>query len=253
MRIIFMGTPEFAVPILRRITPHHNVTALFTQPDRPCGRGRELCSTPVKIAGTELGIDVYEPESLRDPQVLALLRRDALDVIVVAAYGKILPAEVLDIPRHGCINVHASLLPRHRGAAPVHHAILAGDEVTGVSIMLMEEGLDTGPVALQREVAIRDKTVDELTEELSIVGAEALSEPTLPSGVKLSKERSCPIRSAFSQLARPQIYLTARESFRSPPFLSHCREDSSSEGTNSRALKYIRSLSSLLAGRIRSL
>jgi methionyl-tRNA formyltransferase len=176
MRIVFMGTPEFAVPILKRIAPRHNVHAVLTQPDRARGRGRQLTPTPVKAAAAELGIDVYQPTTLRDPEVLAMLERATPDAVVVAAYGLILPPEVLDIPRFGCINVHASLLPRHRGAAPVHRAILSGDTVTGVSIMLMEEGLDTGPVALTKETPVAEKTAEELTETLSFVGAEALSE-----------------------------------------------------------------------------
>jgi methionyl-tRNA formyltransferase len=176
MRIIFMGTPEFAVPTLTRLTPQHNVLAVLTQPDRVRGRGRDRSPTPVKVAATELGLDVYEPDSLSDPATLALMRRAKPDAIVVAAYGKILPPEVLVLPKHGCINVHASLLPRHRGAAPVHRAILDGDQTTGVSIMLMEEGLDTGPVALKAETPVGEKTADELIETLSFIGAETLSE-----------------------------------------------------------------------------
>jgi methionyl-tRNA formyltransferase len=176
VRIVFMGTPEFAVPILGRLTPHHNVLAVITQPDRAQGRGRTLSPPPVKVTANELGLDVYQPDTLTDPTALALLTRAEVDVIVVAAYGKILPKEVLAIPVHGCINVHASLLPRHRGAAPVHRAILDGDQVTGVSIMLMDEGLDTGPVALKRETPVGEKTADELTETLSFIGAEALVE-----------------------------------------------------------------------------
>jgi len=176
MRIIFMGTPEFAVPILRRLTPHHNVLAVITQPDRSRGRGRDLSPTPVKAAASELGIDVFQPASLKDDMVTALMRRANPDAIVVAAYGKILPANILEMPTNGCINVHASLLPRHRGAAPVHWAILDGDRTTGVSVMLMEEGLDTGPVALMSETAVGEKSVDELTETLSFMGAEALAE-----------------------------------------------------------------------------
>lgn len=176
MRIVFMGTPHFAVPILKRITPQHNVYAVLTQPDRPRGRGREPMPTPVKAAAEELGIDAFQPSDLSDPQIVALLERTRPDVIVVAAYGKILPPQILFMPEHGCINVHASLLPRHRGAAPVHRAILEGDKVTGVSIMLMEEGLDTGPVALTKETPVGQQTAAELTETLSFVGAEALAE-----------------------------------------------------------------------------
>ncbi|MDI6900458.1 MAG: methionyl-tRNA formyltransferase [Anaerosomatales bacterium] len=174
MDVVFMGTPRFAVPSLEALVSAHRVLGVFTQPDRPSGRGRRPAPPPVKHAAAAAGLPVYQPESLRDPAVTGTLAALRPDVICVAAYGRILPREVLGIPAHGCINVHASLLPRYRGAAPIERAILAGDEVTGVSIMRMEEGLDTGPYASQVPVPIEDLTADELADVLAAAGAEAL-------------------------------------------------------------------------------
>lgn len=169
-----MGTPAFAVPALRSLASAHEVVAVFTQPDRPAGRGRQVKRSPVKHFAEEHGLALYQPLTLKGSAVLEDLKELEPDVICVAAYGAILPPAVLDIPACGCLNVHASLLPRHRGAAPVHRAILEGDDVTGISIMMMEEGLDTGPVALRRSVPVGEATVDELTARLAEVGAEAL-------------------------------------------------------------------------------
>ncbi len=171
-----MGTPAFAVPVLRSLAFGHQVVAVYTQPDRPAGRGRKTSPPPVKQVAESLGIEVRQPPTLRDPAVVAGLDDLAPDIICVAAYGLILPRDVLAIPRWGCVNVHASLLPRHRGAAPVHRAILEGDRVTGISIMHMEEGLDTGPYALQASVDVDDHTVDSLTDLLADMGAGALLE-----------------------------------------------------------------------------
>lgn len=176
MRVLFMGSPEFAVPSLEALRDHHEVVAVYTRPDCVRGRGKNLVSTPVKTVALAHGIPVEQPQTLRSESATATLRKYAPDAICVAAYGLILPAEVLEIPPLGCINVHASLLPRHRGAAPVHRAILEGDEITGVTIMLMEEGLDTGPTAAVRSTRVADKYLDELTGELSLLGAEALIE-----------------------------------------------------------------------------
>ncbi len=143
MRIVFMGTPQFAVPILERLVEEYEVVAVYTRPDAASGRGSKLLPPPVKTAAERLGVPVRQPESLKTPDAVAQIAADAPEMIVVAAYGMILPPDVLSIPMHGCINVHASLLPRHRGAAPVQHAILDGDTQTGISIMKMEEGLDT--------------------------------------------------------------------------------------------------------------
>jgi methionyl-tRNA formyltransferase len=174
MRVIFMGTPEFAVPILCALDSEHDVVAVFTQPDRPRGRGRQLTPSPVKVAAMDRGLRLEQPTSLHEPGVLDTLNELQPELICVAAYGGILPREILDIPPRGCLNVHASLLPRHRGAAPVHRAILEGDDQVGVVIMQMEEGLDTGPFTEVRAIPSADKSVTTLTSELSELGAEAL-------------------------------------------------------------------------------
>lgn len=176
MRVVFMGSPEFAVPALLALNIVHEVVAVYTQPDKVRRRGRELVPTPVKRSALELGLEVFEPRTLRDDDEIARLRAMAPDVICVAAYGMILPPDVLAIPAHGCVNVHASLLPRHRGAAPIHRAILDGDPVAGVSIMRMEEGLDTGPFALTAQTSVGESDVTSLTATLATLGAEALME-----------------------------------------------------------------------------
>lgn len=169
-----MGTPTFAVPSLRALASGYDVVAAFTRPDARSARGSALHPSPVKMAAEELGIPVRQFSSLRDGFVLSDLRDLEPDLIVVAAFGVILPQAVLDVPRLGAVNVHASLLPRWRGAAPIQRAILAGDEVTGVSIMRMEAGLDTGPYCETVAVPVDDKSAEELTDELAGVGAEAL-------------------------------------------------------------------------------
>lgn len=176
LKVVFMGTPSFAVPSLRALAAVHDVRAVYTQPDRPAGRGRHLSASPVKEVATSLGIPLRQPATLRDAHEVAFLRSLACDVVCVAAYGLILPPDILSAPRYGCVNVHASLLPAYRGAAPVHRAILDGVHVTGVSIMRMEEGLDTGPYASQVTVPVGDATVEELTEVLAEAGARALLE-----------------------------------------------------------------------------
>jgi len=177
MRIIFMGSPEFAVPTLDALVEAgHEVVAAYTQPPRPAGRGKADRPTPVEERAGELGIEVRSPKSLRsDEEQRAFADLDA-DVAVVAAYGLILPQPILDAPTFGCLNVHASLLPRWRGAAPVQRAIMAGDEMTGVTIMQMEAGLDTGPMLLKRAVEIKDKNAAQLTEDLSKLGATMMVE-----------------------------------------------------------------------------
>ena len=176
MRIIFMGTPDFAVPTLQALVDAaHEVVCVYTQPPRPGGRrGKELTPTPVHQRASDLGIEVRHPKSLKsdeDQEDFAAL--DA-DVAVVAAYGLILPQAVLDAPEHGCLNVHASILPRWRGAAPIHRSVMAGDNVTGVTIMQMEAGLDTGPMLAMARTPIEDKTTGELTEELAELGAQLM-------------------------------------------------------------------------------
>ncbi len=174
MRIVFMGTPDFAASILEAISPVHDVVAVYTRADAVRGRGKKLVPSPVKAAAERLGIEVRTPATLRDDEVQRELAADAPDAICVAAYGMILPREVLDIPRFGCLNVHASMLPRWRGAAPVERAILAGDEEAGVCIMRMEEGLDTGDFCICRSIDISDTPAPVLTDQLSDLGAHAL-------------------------------------------------------------------------------
>jgi len=179
--LAFAGTAAFAVPILGRLHTHgHRVRLVITQPDRPSGRGLAIVGPPVKVAAQDLGLPVIQPERIRDPDVIRECSAVPVDALVVAAYGQILPAELLRWPRWGAINVHASLLPKYRGAAPVAAAILQGDRVTGVTIMQMDESVDTGPLWSQREVAIAPRdTTGSLTERLAEVGAELLID-TLP-------------------------------------------------------------------------
>ncbi len=174
MRIVFMGTPSFSASILDDLTQQHEVVAAYTRPDAVRGRGKKLVSSPVRQVAERLGIPVHTPKTLRDEQVQRELASYQPDVICVAAYGALLPSEVLNLPRFGCLNVHASLLPRWRGAAPVERAILAGDAETGVCIMRMEEGLDTGPYCVCRTLSIEGKDVRELTGELAALGSNAL-------------------------------------------------------------------------------
>ena len=185
VRVVFMGSPEFALPTLRRLLEsEHQVVAVYTQPDRPAGRGRALTPPPAKALALEHGVPVLQPESLRGPEEAARLRDLAPDLVVVAAYGLILPRSILEVPRHGCLNVHASLLPRHRGASPVAAAILAGDRETGVTIMRMDPGMDTGPVLAQRAVLIDPwDSAGTLSHRLASLGADLLLE-TIPAWVE---------------------------------------------------------------------
>ncbi|MGH8198443.1 MAG: methionyl-tRNA formyltransferase [Steroidobacteraceae bacterium] len=176
LAVAFAGTPEFALPSLDAIAAsRHGVVAVFTQPDRPSGRGRHVAASPVKERALALGLPVMQPTTLRDTSVHAMLSTFAPEVLVVVAYGLLLPPAILELPRLGCLNVHGSLLPRWRGAAPVARAIMAGDEKTGVCITRMDAGLDTGPVMLRREVAISPReTAGELEARLAEVGASAI-------------------------------------------------------------------------------
>ncbi|CAM3385261.1 methionyl-tRNA formyltransferase [Paracoccus nototheniae] len=175
MDVIFMGTPEFSVPALQAIAARHRVVAVYTQPPRAAGRGQKPRPSPVHRAAEALGIEVRVPERLRDPQAQADFAALGADVAVVVAYGLILPQAVLDAPRLGCLNIHASILPRWRGAAPIHRAILAGDAETGVAIMQMEAGLDTGPVLAEARTAIgAHDTTASLHDRLSGMGADLI-------------------------------------------------------------------------------
>lgn len=169
-----MGTPQFAADILDEIARHHDVVCVYTQPDKVRGRGKKLVASPVKVMAQDLGLEVKCPTTLRSEEEIEELRALAPDVICVAAYGMILPKEVLDIPPYGCLNVHASLLPKWRGAAPIERAIMAGDEFAGVCIMRMEEGLDTGDWCICRKIPIDGLRAQEVTEELAVLGAKAL-------------------------------------------------------------------------------
>ncbi|HEY5983568.1 MAG TPA: methionyl-tRNA formyltransferase [Anaerolineales bacterium] len=174
-RVVFMGSPEFAVPSLRALTRQYDVVGVVTQPDRPAGRGRELRPPALKEEAGKIGIPVIQPDKLVNPQALDQIRAWAPDVIVVAAFGQILKPEMLELPRHGCVNVHASLLPRWRGAAPIQAAIAAGDAQSGVTIMKMDVGMDTGGILAQTNVPIGpDETGGSLTGRLASIGAELL-------------------------------------------------------------------------------
>lgn len=212
MKIVFMGTPEFAVPCLRVLAESsHEVAAVFTQPDKPKGRGYKMIPTPVKCAALEYELPVYQPISLRKgedaEQSIETLRSIAPDLIVVTAYGQILPKEILELPKHGCINIHASLLPRYRGAAPINWCILNGETVTGVTSMMMEEGLDTGDMLIKRETKIgENETYQELYIRLSIMGGEVLKETieSLESGT-LKPEKQDDSLTCYSPMIRKEM------------------------------------------------
>jgi len=170
-----MGTPEFSVPVLEALAARHHVVAVYSQPPRPAGRGKDLRPSPVQACAERLGLPVRHPVSLKGAEAQAEFAALGADVAVVVAYGLILPQAVLDAPHHGCLNIHASLLPRWRGAAPIHRAIMAGDAETGICIMRMEAGLDTGPVLLREAVAIgAEETTSDLHDRLSAMGARLI-------------------------------------------------------------------------------
>lgn len=175
MRIVYMGTPEFAAIALDALVKEHDVVAVITQPDKPQGRNRKLVPTPVKVKAQEYSIPVYQPQKVRDEETVQMIREYHPDVIVVAAYGQILPESILNIPAYGCINIHASLLPKYRGAAPIERAILDGEQVTGVTTMYMEKGLDTGDMIDKVEVKIEaDDTGATLHDKLAKAGANLI-------------------------------------------------------------------------------
>ncbi len=177
LRAAFMGSPDFAVPSLHAVAKTCDLRAVVCQPDRPAGRGRKLKPPAVKVAAEPLGVPIYQPTKMKDGTLRDALAQHDLDIIVVTAFGRILPKEILDLPRLDCINVHASLLPRWRGAAPIQRAVLAGDPTTGVAIMRMEEGLDTGPVYRMVETPIEShETSGMLFERLAVLGGEVLAE-----------------------------------------------------------------------------
>jgi methionyl-tRNA formyltransferase len=183
LKLIFAGTPEFAVPSLRAAAARGEVVAVYTQPDRPAGRGQIAQASAIKLAAIELGLPVFQPENFKTVEALEILQSHQADLMIVVAYGLILPTTVLNTPRLGCWNVHASILPRWRGAAPIQRAIEAGDEKTGVCLMQMDKGLDTGPLLLQMHLPIAaNETGGSLHDKLSHLGAEVLSD-----GLKLAR------------------------------------------------------------------
>ena len=198
IKVVFMGSPDFAIPVLRELVAYYNVVGVVTQPDRPAGRGRVLTPPPVKELALQHAIPVIRPERLRTPEALAQLQAWMPDLIVVAAFGQILRQNVLDLPRFGCINVHASLLPRWRGAAPIQAAILAGDAESGATIMKMDAGIDTGAMLSQSRLPILSHdTAETLSTRLSEAGAQLLIE-TLPAY----------LRRELTLIAQPQIGAT---------------------------------------------
>lgn len=184
IRIVFMGSPKFAMPTLRALADHYSILGVITQPDKPTGRGRVLTPPPVKLLTQELGLPVIQPTHLREPEAMAQLQAWQPDLIVVVAFGQILRPAVLDLPRYGCLNVHASLLPRWRGPAPIQAAILNGDAETGISIIRLDPGVDTGPILSQRALSILpDDTAGSLSVKLAEMGAQLFVD-TLPGYLK---------------------------------------------------------------------
>ena len=176
MRLAFMGTPKLAADILEELAGHHEIAGVFTRPDAVRGRGKKLVASPVKQRACDLGLQVYTPDTLKGDEAQGILEGLGVDAVCVVAYGALLPPRMLQTPTHGCLNAHMSLLPRWRGAAPVQRAILSGDECCGVSIMKMEEGLDTGPYCLQTKVEIAGRSLAQLEEELASAGANGFVE-----------------------------------------------------------------------------
>jgi len=180
VRVVFLGTPEFAVPSLDSLVARHDVIAAFTQPDRPKGRGNQLAESPVKTAARRLGIPIHQPERVRRPESVKLLQEMAADLLVVVGYGQIIPQNIIDLPRHGILNVHASLLPKYRGAAPIQWAIANGESETGVTIMQIDAGLDTGDMLAKARTKIGgEETAPELSARLAPMGAELLGKTIL--------------------------------------------------------------------------
>lgn len=208
MKIVFMGTPEFAVaPLQALLEQGYEVAGVFTQPDKPKGRGYQMAFPPVKEVAIEHQIPVYQPTTLKDGAALSILQEIHPDLIVVVAYGKILPVDILELPRYGCINVHASLLPKYRGAGPIQWSILNGEIETGVTTMYMAEGLDTGDMILKKSTPILpDETADELHDRLSAIGAEVLLEtiPLLVSG-KAPREKQDDRLSCYAPMLSKEL------------------------------------------------
>jgi methionyl-tRNA formyltransferase len=185
MKLIFCGTPQFAVPTLERlIAEKHDIELVITNPDEPSGRGHEVKPSAVKQAAMKAGLEVFQPPKLKEESTVQFLSNFRVDFLVIVAYGHIVPRWILGLPAHGCVNLHASLLPKYRGAAPIQWAIIRGESVTGVTTMKIDEGLDTGDILLRREVAIQDDdTAETLSQRLSVAGAELMAE-TLPKFIR---------------------------------------------------------------------
>ena len=208
LKILFAGTPDFSIPTLKAlIDTGQDVRAVYTQPDRPAGRGRRLTASPVKEAARASGLPVLQPRTLRDEEAVATLRSYGADLMVVVAYGLLLPQAVLDAPTLGCVNVHASLLPRWRGAAPIQRCILAGDRQSGVTIMAMEAGLDTGPMYRKRSIQLSsDETGGSLHEKLSRIGASTLMEalPGIAQGTLIPERQDDALATYANKLAKEE-------------------------------------------------
>ncbi len=209
MRVVFMGTPEFAVPSLRALAgAGYELILVVTQPDRPRGRGRREAPSPVKVAASQLGLPVSQPLTVKEPEFVEFLRSLSPEVIVVVAFGQILPPSILEVPPRGCINVHASLLPKYRGGAPIHWALINGEEKTGVTTMYMDEGLDTGDIILQEEVSIgEEENVGALHDRLAERGAALLVETlhlisagTAPRRAQVGEPSYAPLLKAEDEL-----------------------------------------------------
>jgi len=186
MRLIFMGTPQFAVEPLRALAAAgHDIAGVVTRTDKPAGRGRTVAAPPVKVAAQELGFTIFQPKRAKDPEFIGMLRTLTPEAIIVAAYGQILPKEILTLPKFGCVNIHASLLPAYRGAAPINWAIIRGEQETGITIMMMDEGMDTGAILMQESIPIGpEETAGALKEKLASLGAKMIvtALPLLESG-----------------------------------------------------------------------
>ena len=208
LKIVFMGTPDFAVGALQAIIEAgHQVSAVVTQPDKPKGRGKELQMTPVKACAAAHNIPVFQPGKIKEPEAVEVLRSYEADIFVVAAFGQILSEEILSMPKYGCVNIHASLLPKYRGAGPIQWAIIDGEKKTGVTIMQMEKGLDTGDMLLQKEVEIDPKeTGDSLHDKLAAAGAELIVEalPKIAAG-QLTPRKQNDAESCYAKMLQKSM------------------------------------------------
>ncbi|NLK20951.1 MAG: methionyl-tRNA formyltransferase [Epulopiscium sp.] len=210
MKVVFMGTPEFAVPSLKKlIEEKYNIIAVVTQPDRPKGRGKKTLPPPVKQLALEENIPVFQPERVKDSEFIETMKSLSPDLIIVIAFGQILPKEILDMPRFGCINVHGSLLPKYRGAAPIQWSVINGEEVTGVTTMFMDEGMDTGDMLLKGETPIsKEDTSGDLHDKMSIVGAEVLKD-TLDQLIRgnLKREKQNSSEATYAPMLKKEMGL----------------------------------------------